>query len=434
MSGKKTKQYSVLAWSICGLGALFYSYEYLLRIAPSVMEASLQSHFHISSGGFGLLSSFYYYAYVPMQIPVGLLMDRYGPRHLLTLACFLCAFGAFIFSSTHIFYIAAIGRFLVGLGSSFAFVGVLKLATLWLPEDKLAFVAGLAAALGTIGAMIGDNVLGKLVETIGWKLTSDITALVGFVLVVLLWFFIRDRGHANREDTRRGPSRLQKSLQELVLICKNKQMWIIGLYGCLVYLPTTVLAELWGIPYLMHAHNMSQGVADFANSMIFLGFTFGAPIMGTISDRIHRRRLPMAIGALGALCMILSVMYIPGLSHQVIYALLFCLGIFYGAQAIVFAAGRELAPYHAAGTAMAFTNMVVMLGGMFLQPLVGVLLDWHVKMRLPEAVAKLSVKEDLAKLYSGQDYQFALMLLPIGILLALVLTFIIKETYAVAEE
>jgi len=429
MSVKKIKKHSLLAWSICGLGALFYSYEYLLRIMPSLMEATLEEHFKISSAGFGLLSSFYYYAYVPMQIPVGLLMDRYGPRRLLTLACFLCALGAYLFAATNIFFVAAIGRFLVGLGSSFAFVGVLKLATLWLPEDKLAMVAGLAAALGTIGAIFGDNVLGQVVENLDWKITSDLTAAFGFFLVIILWFFIKDRGNTSSKNNRRGPGKLHQSIKELVLISKNKQIWLNGFYGCLVYLPTTVLAELWGIPYLMHAHRMPQATADFANSMIFFGFTIGAPLMGTISDKIHRRKLPMAVGALGALCMMLSVMYIPNLSEQMVYLLLFLLGIFYGSQAIVFAVGRELAPYHAAGTAMAFTNMIVMLGGMFLQPLVGVLLDWHVKLRLPNVVG-----ENLTNLYTGKDYQFALMLLPIGILLALVLSFTLKETFAVSEE
>lgn len=428
---QKAKQYSFLAWAICGLGAIFYSYEYLLRIAPSVMEVSLREHYGVSPGGFGLLSSFYYYAYVPMQIPVGLLMDRYGPRRLLTLACFLCALGAYIFAGSNTFFLGALGRFLVGLGSSFAFVGVLKLATLWLPEDKLAFVAGLAAALGTVGAMIGDNALGYLVDHWGWKETSDFTAAFGFILVILLWFFIRDKHSQSEEVKKQRPGQLRRSLQDLLIIAKNKAIWINGFYGCLVYLPTTVLAELWGIPYLEHAQNMSKTTADFANSMIFLGFTVGAPLMGSLSDRLHRRRLPMAIGALGALLMVMAVMYIPGLSSSTVSILLFFLGVFYSSQAIVFAVGRELSPYHAAGTAMAFTNMVVMLGGMFIQPMVGVLLDWHVKYNQGTSGTAAVISPDA---YTGADYQFALVLLPIGILLALILTFFMKETFAVSEE
>src|SRR5437899_1255372 len=110
------------AWLICALGALYYSYEYLLRISPSVMELPLRHHFNLSATGFGLLSAFYYYAYVPLQIPVGILLDRYGPRILLTFACFICVLGTFLFAGTQVFWIAASGRFLVGFGSAFAFV------------------------------------------------------------------------------------------------------------------------------------------------------------------------------------------------------------------------------------------------------------------------------------------------------------------------
>lgn len=422
------KKHTFLGWMICGLGAIFYSYEYLLRISPSVMEESLSAHYHLMSAGFGGLSAFYYYAYVPMQIPVGLLMDRYGPRRLLTLACFLCALGTYLFSATDFFYVAAIGRFLVGLGSAFAFVGVLKLATMWLPEDKLAFVAGLAAALGTVGAMIGDNLLGYLVRTWSWQETTNFTAAFGFFLVIILYFFIKDGEESAAEIKAQHQRDFASTLTDLAIIAKNKQIWVNGFYGCLVYLPTTVLAELWGIPYLVHAHLMTPASAEFANSMIFMGFAIGAPIMGTLSDRTHNRKIPMAIGALGSFLMISAVMFIPGLTEKSLCIFLFFLGMFYGAQAIVFAVGRELAPKRAAGTAMAFTNMVVMLGGMFLQPLVGVLLDMHLKMRLPLSELKAQTSNTLSALYNTSDYQFALMLLPIGIFIAFLLTFLLKET------
>lgn len=430
MQNNRIKHSYITAWLICGLGAIYYSYEYLLRISPSVMESSLRTHFDLTAGGFGLLSAFYYYAYVPLQIPVGVLLDRYGPRMLLTIACFICVLGTFLFASTQVFWIAAFARFLVGFGSAFAFVGVLKLATIWLPEDKLAMVSGLAAALGTIGAMVGDNLLGFLVIHLGWQTTVQATAFFGIFLAVILWIGLQDKHHQNVPDATINSFR--KSMQDLKIIIRNKQMWLVGLFGCLVYLPTTVFAELWGIPYLKHAHGLTQSSADFANSLLFLGFTVGAPLMGYISDKMKRRKFPMFIGALGAAIIMSFLLYAPGLNETTIDIFMVLLGLLYSAQCIVFAVGRELSPNEAAGTAMAMTNMLVMLGAMFLQPLVGALLDWSLAQRMQNSLTDVS-RDTLQQLYSVSDFQFALSIIPIGIFTAALLTFFVKETYAHAK-
>src|SRR3990167_8810668 len=251
LHGLREKKYMMMAWTICGFGAIYYCYEYLLRITPSVMEDALRSHFALSASGFGLLSAFYYYAYVPLQIPVGILLDRYGPKLLITLACLICVIGTFIFAGSNLFWLAATGRFLVGFGSAFAFVGVLKLATIWLPEDKLGMVAGMASALGTIGAMLGDNMLGCMVHEIGWQQTVNYTAYIGIVLTVILWYGVHDRKKYQRHSG--TVSSFRKSMIDLYIIARSPQTWINGLIGCLIYLPTTVFAELWGIPYLEHA-------------------------------------------------------------------------------------------------------------------------------------------------------------------------------------
>lgn len=427
-----TKKYYLMALFVCGLGAAFYSYEYFLRILPSVMESSLREHFGLTATGFGFLSAFYYYAYVPMQLPVGVLMDRFGPRRLLTIACLICVVGSFIFSNTIIFHYAATGRFLVGLGSAFGFVGVLKLATIWLPENKMALAAGTASALGTISATVGDNLLGDMVHDIGWKMTVDWASFVGIGLAIILWFGVREKTkHVKAVESSKASFKV--NLSDLVLILRNRQIWINGMYGCLVYLPTTVFAELWGIPYLTHAHGLSHSGAEFCNSMLFLGFTIGAPLNGYISDKIARRRLPMFTGALGAAILMTIIIYLPGLNQSTLNVLMFLLGLLYSSQAIVFAVGRELSPENAAGTAIAATNMMVMLGAMFLQPLVGKLLDlsqlWHLTNTaspfLEEAMPNV---QELV--HSAADYQLALSVIPIGILIAASLTFFLRETYA----
>lgn len=422
-----------LAWAICGLGALYYAYEYLLRITPSVMEHALREHFSLSATGFGLLSAFYYYAYVPMQVPVGVLMDRFGPRRLVTFACALCVVGTWMFAETKMISVAAAGRFIVGFGSAFAFVGVLKLATLWLPEDKLGTVAGLASALGTLGAMAGDNFLGHIVHRVGWQQAVNYSAFFGIGLTILLWFGIHD--HKRRfEDDGGTISTFRDALLDLKIIVVNKQIWINGIYGCLVYLPTTVFAELWGIPYLHHAHHLSMGDAATANSFIFMGFLIGAPLMGWISDQLKRRKLPMFMGALCASVIMMIVIYVPNLSLSQLNVLMFSLGLFYSVQALVFAVGRELSPDEAAGTAVAMTNMLVMLGAMFVQPLIGRLLDWsYSSQHAAEGTSVVLQDHNVKLLYSAHDYQLAMSVIPVGIVIAAILTFFLRETHAHAK-
>ncbi len=423
----------VVAWLICGIGALFYSYEYFLRITPSVMEPALREHFSLSAMGFGIFSSFYYYSYVPMQLPVGVLMDRWGPRRLLTLACAVSVLGTWFFAATDMVSLAASGRFLTGFGSAFAFVGVLKLATIWLPEDRLALVAGLATALGTIGAMIGDNLLGAMVEQIGWKDAVNLTAIFGLGLLAVMWFGIHDKKQDLDADGGTVNS-FQKIWTDFKLILGNRQIWINGAFGCLIYLPTTVFAELWGIPYLSHAHGLNFASAEFANSILFMGCTFGAPFWGYLSDRMKQRKLPMRIGAFGAAIVMTGILYLPGSTGKILYAMMFVLGFLYSAQAIVFAVGRELSPKEAGGTAIAMTNMFVMFGAIFLQPLVGRILDWCVLKRYEGKLALNALSSDEVRaLYTAADYQLAMAVIPIGIFIAATLTFFLKETHAHAE-
>lgn len=419
------------AWLICGLGALFYAYEYLLRISPSAMEPALRQHFNLSATGFGLLSALYYYAYVPMQLPVGVLMDRFGPRRLLTIACFICVVGVFLFAGTDRFAVAGSGRFLVGVGSAFAYVGVLKLATIWLPEDKLGMVAGLTAALGTVGAMFGDNVLGMMVIASGWQQTINFTAIFGIGLMIVLWFCIQD--HKRDPESGGTIDSFRKNMIDLGIILREKQVWINGMYGCLVYLPTTIFAELWGIPYFTHAHGLSPVDAGFTNSVLFFGFMLGAPTMGYISDRIKRRKLPMLVGAVGASIVMVMILYIPGLSPHTLHFLVFLLGLLYSSQAIVFAVGRELSPKEAAGTAIATTNMIVMIGAMLLQPLVGRLLDYSLHLHHAVEIIPGAAVDKMEQLYTAADYQFALSIIPVGIVIAAILICFVRETHAHAK-
>jgi sugar phosphate permease len=410
-------------WLICGLGALYYCYEYLLRISPSVMTKELMSVYHLNATEIGVFSAYYYHAYVPMQIIVGLLMDKYGPRKLLTMACMFCAFGTFLFASNYSLTVATLGRFLVGFGSAFAFVGALKLATIWLPPNRFALVSGLILCLGMLGAMMSDILLRILVDQLSWQVTLYASAVVSLVLAATLWTFIRD---TTSENVCLVTSSLDFPglLRRLWGVLKNSQIWLSGCVGLLLYLSLSAFAELWGIQYLQQAQGLSKAQAAQANSLIFFGWAIGGPLWGWVSDFIKLRRLPMLILAIIAMILACVILYVPGLSLVQLYGLLFLFGLASSVQILVFVIARESACIQITATAIAITNAIVMMGGNVFQPMVGKFLDmsWNGAMI------------DGVRIYSQSAYQFALSIMPIGILLAVIIMFFIRETHAQLTE
>ena len=407
-------------WFVCGIGALFYAYEYFLRVTPSVMQTELMHTFSINNALFGFLSACYYYAYTPMQIPVGVLMDHYGPRRLLTVACLFCVFGTLLFS-VQVFAVAALGRFLVGFGSAFAFVGVLKLAALWLPKNRFALIAGLATALGMLGPTLGDILLTPMVHIVGWHDTVFITAIIGVILTGIIWFYVSDQGimkEASIDQDIPKVNGLRAQIQHLAHMLKFRQVWLSGLIAACLFLPITVFAELWGIPYLEQAKGLSPVYASWINPLLFIGFSIGGIVFGYLSDKINRRKGIIILGNFLALIAVSLLIYVSHLSVLMICVLLFVLGLSTGVEVITFAVSRESVSEHATGTAIAMTNFLTMLGGMIFQPILGQLLDFHALNISHHAVTNLG----------ANDYQFALTVIPVCLLFALILCCFLYET------
>ena len=412
--------FTLLPWIICGLAAVFYCYEYLLRISPSVMVPQLRAAFGVADVALGSLSAFYFYAYTPMQLIVGVILDKHGPRKILTVAVLACAIGTTLFAFSDVFWMACLGRFLIGFGSAFAFVGVLKLATIWLPPDKFAMISGLTTTLGMVGAIFGQNVLVNLVHRIGWSDTILYSGLFGFVLVPLIAWIVKDVNPENPHlATHANDVSYRKVFLEVKKVIFNQQIWINGLVGGLIMLPTTVFAELWGVPFLELQHGYSSTHAAFAVSLIFVGWAVGSPLAGLMSDKFKRRKRPLMIGSFLALLLMIVIIYGQGLPNWLIYTLLFAFGVASSVEVICFAVGRENAPFTVAATAVAFTNLVVVIAGLF-QPIVGKLLDlsWDG-----------TLLDEGLRVYRLEDYQIALTLLPISLFLACILSFFLKETY-----
>ncbi|OAI48839.1 hypothetical protein AYO45_00770 [Gammaproteobacteria bacterium SCGC AG-212-F23] len=417
------KKSLLLSWLICTLGAVFYCYEYFLRISPSVMTQELMRTYHLTGAQVGNLSAFYYHAYVPMQILVGLLMDRYGPRRLLTMASLFCALGTFLFADSNNILVSEAGRFLVGFGSAFAFVGAMKLATIWLPPKRFALIAGIIVCLGMIGAMCGDILLGALVDKIGWQMTTDLSGILGIGLAIIIWLVVRDI-NVHSEFPEVHIVSFRTVMSGLVRAIMNPQIWLNGCIGMLLYLSLSAFAELWGVRYLQEAYGFSRATAANANSMVFLGWAIGSPLWGWFSDYIHKRILPILVSAILALIMICIVLYLPHTSVIGVSIELFLFGLFCSAQILIFAICREISSLKIVGTAIALTNMMVMIGGNIFQPVIGKLLDVRWDGTIVAGV----------RIYTEHAYRVALSVLPLSMILTVIVALFLRETYCKVRE
>lgn len=409
-------------WFLFGLIAMFYCYEYLLRIAPSVMSVQLMQHFSLNATQFGHLFAVYYYIYTPLQLPVGLLLDRYGSRFLLTGATLVCAVGTFVFAASNSLHIAEMGRFLVGFGSAFAFVGVLKVASIWLAPERFGMVAGLTTALGMVGAMFGGNVMALLVDELGWQQTLYWSGFFGIILTAIIWHYLRNsRKEGNHDPILFTPKGVNFSslFVNCLKLLKKPQMLLVAFIGGVLYTSLSVFAELWGVPYLHQVKGLTVQGSTAVISFVFLGWAIGGPIIGFISDYIDNRRLPLIVGGLIGAAVIATVIYGQNMSPSLIGALLFLFGVSSSAQNLCFAIAKESTNHVLAGSAVALTNMFVMLMGAVLQPVVGIVLDLHWEGAMVDGVRH----------YGEASFQQALIFLPAAYLFSAAAACLLKKSY-----
>jgi MFS family permease len=374
-----------LAWSVWGLGALFYLTGFYQRVAPAVITAELMRDLQISATALGHLSAFYYYAYVAMQIPTGILSDIWGPRRLLTISAFVAGIGALMFSMAPNLLWANLGRLLVGGSVGVAWVGTLKLAGNWFPSHLYAVVSGMALLFGIIGAVFAGVPLRLAVDLWGWRPVMLASAFITFAVCAAIWLIVRDdpqdKGYAGYNDlmaASKNETRFQifAGIKEVFKYPNTALLAIIpgGIVGCVL-----TFSGLWGVPFLTTHYGMPTTEAAALASVLLIAWAIGGPIFGGLSDRIGRRKPLYLIG-----CALTTVgwgfiIYYPDLSVFCVVILLLISGFASGSMIIGFAFAKESVPSHLAGTVSGITNMGLMMGPTLLQPAVGWVLDrhWH---------------------------------------------------------
>jgi len=414
----KRLSHPVHAWIIWFLSALFMFYKYALEVSPSVMTNTLMSTFQISGAQLGNLAACYFYAYLLLQIPAGILLDRFGPRKTTTLAIGLCAVGSLIFAQSTSLLVAGVGRFLTGAGAAFAAVNCLKLIANWFPLKQFAFMAGLMMTLAMLGAVGGQAPLSAFIEAVEWRHAMEIIAFSGLILAGIFWLFVRDISPDHKKE-RHIVSPTVSLFDSLRHILKNPQAWWLSIYSGFAFAPVMVFGGLWGVSFIGESFGISHNIAAQSVSLIFIGFAVGAPVFGWFSDWIGNRKIVMFWGTLLALLAITIVIYVPDVTQLTLNFLLFFFGFTISSFLLCFTMIREISSAALAATAIGFMNAFDALFGAISDPLTGKFLDlgWDGKL------------VNGARVFSVADYKLAFITLPAYLIISLIVLICIKETY-----
>ncbi len=416
---------ALLAWAIWGLCATLYLIGFYQRVAPAVMTDVLMADFGITAATLGNLSAFYFYSYVLMQIPTGILSDSWGPRRLLAMGGLVTGAGTLLFALAPTIFWANLGRLLIGGAVAVAFVGMLKLASHWFAPRQFAMASGLALFVGVIGAVSAGVPLQWLITAYGWRAVMVASAFVPLAIGLAIWLIVRDdpeeKGYISYAPSaaQTQPAKLSNIFAGLKEVFRYRNMWLLFLIPGGIVGPVLTFSGLWGVSFLTTHYNLPATQAAALGSMQLVAWAVSGPILGRLSDRIGRRK-PLYVAGCAILVLGWSALiFLPQLPYPILVAVLISTGLASGCMVISFALVRESVPPHLAGTAIGACNMGVMLGPMLLQPGVGWLLDQQWQGQLTDGI----------RVYGLAAYQNGFSLMLAWTVLAFVLVLLTKETH-----
>lgn len=380
------------------LTCAFLAYEMGLQSSVGIIAQDLMRDLGIHAGQLGMLLALYFYTYTIMQIPCGMLFDRFSLRWVASLACLVCTVGVGLSAQNHV-SLQIIGRAMMGAGSACAFVGVLTVIDRCMHQRFYAFLVGITQLLAAFGAAMGEGPFASWLALQTWQSGLWQLAIVGLILAVLMALALEDKNKMH-DSTTQSPWR---SLGSIML---KKQNWLIACIALNNWAPVLIIATLWGVPFLNVALHMSKIDAGNAMILMWLGVGITSPLIGAIADKTQQHKnLIMACNLLG---IISGVMFIWPKTNPWLWLTL--LGCASAGQIITFALIKK-ANNHCASTAVGFCNMGVVAGGIIFQPLTGFILN---TMAAHHHTSTLH--------YQAHDYATTLAVVPICYSLALIAT------------
>jgi len=419
----QSAQLQRLRWTAFWIVGLAYMLSFFHRFAPATVAADLQQAFNASGAELGGLAATYFYVYMVMQIPTGILADTLGPRRVVAAGGLIAGAGSVLFGMADSLVLASTGRLLVGLGVSVTFISLLKLNAVWFHDRHFATMTGATVLIGNIGSLLAAAPLAWVLGYANWRTVFVLTGMVSLLMALLAWWLVHDHpGKAGLPSMRELDGHAAHPRHEghwydgLMIVLKNRATWPgfwvnTGLAGSLF-----AFAGLWAVPFLHDVYGMDRATATGHTTLLLAGFAMGGLLIGMISDRVGRRKPVMFVAALVYCLCWLPLLYGMEMSSLASHTLFFVMGLFAPGFTLSWACAKEVNPHALSGMATSVVNIGAFLGGAILQPLVGWAID-HARTGAHGEPLTLG------------DYQVGIAVLLGFSLMGLIATLFIRETY-----
>ena len=410
-------QTAILSIAICWM---FYLFGCLSRVEPGVLVHDLIHDFSLNATRVGFIVSVMYWSYNGMQIPWGIILDKIGYKFVITACCFICALGVLIFGIATSDVQLMIGRFLVGFASSAAFLSCGKVASELYGKNKYPLFMGIATCMGCLGSMLGSTASSYLAKWYGWRSATVGIAIFGIILGILAFFGLR----TNKNNTNTVEKQNVDILSGLKSLATNYNVWLIGFYGAMSYLPVSSIADLWGTSFMEKRFDVPTQQAAILPSLIYIGFGIGSVVSAIFAEKWNSYKKPVIIFTVGLILTMWLAIYNNSIGFSSCLILFFMASFFAGADTLTFSMCYGLVPKEFAGISSGFNNMILMMGGLFFDPQLGKLLDTY---RAGKVTAEGLPFYDLAM------YRQAFVWVIVAICLSLVAVFFIKDSQPKSE-
>lgn len=362
-------------WGIFAICAGMYIISQFWRVSTAVIADDLSRDLNISPEMLGLLGGAFFYSFGLVQLPMGPLLDRLGPRLVISVLGCLGALSAVLFAFSGNVYTAILGRAGIGLGMAAVLMGSYKLYTTWFAPHEFATIAGLTLSIGYLGAMGATTPLALLSESVGWRLTFIFIAVITMLLAVMIYLIVRDHP---QPQSNMPPSRISSVtdiFSGLGMVFGSSLFWrqvplaFTG-YGTLI-----VVQGLWGGPYLMHTYGMTKAAASGILLAIPIGVVCGSSTWGYISDKIRRRKALVLWGQGTMLLIFCSLTLHLPLPYWGLLLQFWLLGLTFSCNVIMYTQAKETFPLHLAGTVLTAINFFLIMGAATIQHIIGIIMS-----------------------------------------------------------